>query len=71
MKEKLESGLISLVAYMVIGAAIMVGIRAAEWLIPQPETRVIICTYDDMGETECKAAADLMRAKLVRKGVGV
>jgi len=33
--------------YVFIGVCAGLGMRAVEWLIPQPEARVIVCMADD------------------------
>jgi hypothetical protein len=61
MKKRLGKLFTQLAAYVLVGAAVMVGIRVIEWTVPQPEMRVIVCTYADLGELECKGAAELLR----------
>jgi hypothetical protein len=47
---------------ILIGGLVVVGMRIAEWIIPQPEMRVIICTANDTMKIDtCKSAADLLK----------
>ncbi len=50
--------------FLLAGALLIVGMRAAEWLIPKPETRILICFEDDvrLGNT-CKRLDELREAK--------
>lgn len=45
--------------YFLIGAAIMCGIRAIEWIIPKPAIVTFICIVSDAAETECKTLDEL------------
>ncbi len=38
---------------LIAGFLVMCGLRAAEWLIPQPETRVILCLDDERYGSLC------------------
>lgn len=45
------------------GALIGVGVRAAEWSIPAPEMRVVVCTMSDVGHVEtCANVAELLKS---------
>ncbi len=45
-----------------LGVLVGTGVRAAEWAIPAPETRVIVCTVDDFDHVEtCTSAAELLK----------
>lgn len=49
---------------VMLGMLIGAGARAAEWAIPAPSMRVIICTLDDVGRVDtCKTAAELLKAR--------
>lgn len=37
---------------MAFGAIVIIGVRAAEWIIPAPETRVIVCMAEDMDKVD-------------------
>ncbi len=44
----------TLVAYFILGAVVVAGMRAAEWLIPQPEARILVCVTSDTGKRDCR-----------------
>ena len=47
---------------VVLGVLAGTGVRAAEWVIPAPEMRVIVCTMDDFDHVETRtSAADLLK----------
>ena len=48
--EKIKSGLIIFVGYVVLGAAVMLGIRGIEYLIHKPP--ILICLASDVGRVE-------------------
>ena len=48
---------------LVIGASLMLGIRAVEWLVPEPPSRIIVCMASDLGKRECRNLEELMQAK--------
>lgn len=51
-------------AFAGIGFALLVGIRAAEWLIPSPDTRIVVCFASDIGKVEtCSYLSELRAAK--------
>lgn len=57
-KELLAVGL-QLIA---IGALVMGGMRLAEWVIPEPEVKVIVCLADDVDRIEtCESLSDLVK----------
>lgn len=44
-----------------VGILLGVGFRLAEYLVPPPEVRVVVCTYSDSGKVElCKSAFELL-----------
>ena len=57
MKQTLIIALFTFIA----GALAMAGIRAAEWLIPEPEQRIVICMADELGDvTICRSLQDML-----------
>ena len=59
---KLKAIVIDLLRIVAFGVLIGSGMRAAEWAIPAPETRVIVCTIDDFDQVEtCTSAAELLK----------
>lgn len=53
---------------LAVGVIVVIGMRAAEWLIPAPEMRVIICMADDVGTVEaCASAAELLKSANTEK----
>lgn len=60
----IKEGLINAGLLVLVGMLIMGGIRAAEWLIPAPEERIVVCMAMDLPDhVECRALDKLMRAK--------
>lgn len=57
MKHALFSGFLCIVA----GALIGLSAQAAKYLLPDPDTRVIVCIADDDGVKDCEPAAELLR----------
>ena len=50
-----------IVKLLLIGAIIVAGMRAAEWLIPEPESRVLICFPSDTEKFRgCRSLADMI-----------
>lgn len=48
--------------YLFIGALMMAGMRVVEWVIPQPETKVLVCFASDAGKiSQCKRLDDLIK----------
>jgi hypothetical protein len=48
--------------WVMLGALVVVGMRAAEWLIPKPETRLIVCLAEDVDKSRaCRTLDELMR----------
>ena len=44
------------------GALMQLGIRAVEWIVPKPETRIVVCLASDLGEIEvCRSAASMIQ----------
>lgn len=47
--------------FLLIGVVLGTGFRIAQWVIPEPEVRVIVCTVNDFDHVEtCTRAADLL-----------
>lgn len=50
-------GVVAVAGFVIVGAG-----RAAEWLIPKPETRIIFCfSSNDMEIDVCKTAAEILK----------
>lgn len=47
------------IAYILLGACVGLGIKGIEWLIPSPERRIVVCMNADTGEGICKTLADI------------
>lgn len=46
---------------MAIGAIVIVGVRVAEWLIPAPEMRIIVCMGEDIKKVDtCVSLKELV-----------
>jgi uncharacterized protein (DUF486 family) len=45
------------VQFILIGVLVMLGMRAVEWTIPAPSTRIVFCMYEDGGH--CKTLQEL------------
>ena len=59
--EKAKALATAALTAIALGALVGTGIRAAEWVIPAPEMRVIVCTIDDFDHVEtCTSAAKLL-----------
>ena len=65
MLDKLKHALF----FPIVCFVVFCGGRAAEWLIPAPEARILVCfEYDvEMGNT-CHSLKDLVEAKKKRQG---
>lgn len=60
MKETIKSVLTIIAA----GSLIVVGFRIAEWVIPAPDTRVVICFANELDQVEiCKPASELLKKR--------
>ncbi len=60
-KNELKIRLIEVFAFIWLGAFLMTGMRIAEWLIPEPETKFFICFPDDVkGDKDCKNLHELI-----------
>lgn len=58
MKKILADGL----QIIAIGVLVAVGLRLAEWVIPEPEVKVIVCMGDDVNKVEaCQSLSDLVK----------
>lgn len=54
--------LAAIVFYAAMGAVVMAGMRAVEWLVPAPKRQVMVCIVDKADMTEC-IGLDEMPAK--------
>lgn len=60
--EKMKELAIDGLKILALGVLVGTGVRAAEWAIPAPEIRVIVCTMDDFDHVEiCTSAAELLK----------
>lgn len=60
--DKLKEFGIDALKILALGVMGGIGVRAAEWTIPAPELRVIVCTVDDFDHVEtCTSAAELLK----------
>lgn len=56
MKEKIAQ----LLAYVIVGIAIMIGFRIVEWVIPKPNTMIYVCRVGEDDKVKiCKTLAEL------------
>ena len=54
--------IIIFIKLIALGVIVMAGVRIAEWLIPAPEMKIVICLASDIGEVEiCNSLADLRK----------
>lgn len=72
MKERL----IAIAQIIGIGALIVAGMRAAEWVIPQPEERVLICFANELDQVQiCRTIKEILERSEARakatKGVSL
>lgn len=51
-----------LIAYVLLGACVGLGIKGIDWLIPSPEKRLVVCMNADTGKGICKTLADIETA---------
>jgi len=59
-KELLVDGL----QIIAIGVLVAAGFRLAEWVIPEPEVKVIVCMADDVDRVEaCESLSDLVKTR--------
>lgn len=64
MKEKLKAAM----TVVLLGILVIVGVRIAEWTIPAPEMRIVVCFANELDQVEiCKPADELLK----RKGGGL
>ena len=62
LNEMIEKALQTGIGLVVVGLLIGLGIRLAEWAVPQPSVRVMICTPADYSiHEECRAAGKAKR----------
>lgn len=60
--EKLKELGIDALKIFALGVVLGTGVKAAEWTIPAPELRVIVCTMDDFDRVKtCTSAAELLK----------
>lgn len=60
--EKAKELAIVALKIMALGVLVGTGVRAAEWAIPAPEMRVVVCTMNDFDKVEtCTSAAKLLK----------
>ena len=60
----------SVAQILLVGALIVVGMRAAEWVIPQPEMRVVMCFANEIDQVEvCNSLKELLDKAGLRKKV--
>lgn len=59
----------AVITYFVIGAVVMAGMRAVEWLIPAPKKELMVCIVDDITEPECESTEMPVRREPERQGV--
>lgn len=52
--------------FLLAGAVMTVGMRAVEWLIPQPESRIFVCMASDVGEIEVCEQLEQLKKKTHR-----
>lgn len=47
-----------------LGLLIAAGVRIGEWVIPAPETRLVVCFANELDQVEiCKPASELLKKK--------
>lgn len=52
------------ITLLVVGVLVGTGMRAAEWAIPAPQTRLLFCFANDLGKVEaCKTFEEISEAK--------
>lgn len=57
--------------YFMVGVCVLAGIRAAEWVFPQPTLQMVVCLADDLGTVHaCRTLNDLLAASEERGGGG-
>ncbi len=60
MRRKFLALGIRALSWVIIGGLVMTGMRIVEWLIPEPDTRLVICSADSAGQLEvCRTLAEL------------
>ncbi len=54
--------LIAIAQIIGMGILVMIGIRAAEWFIPAPEQRIVICFANELDQVEiCKELNEIIK----------
>lgn len=60
--EKAKELLVSGLQLIGIGLLVAGGMRLAEWVIPEPEVKVIVCMADEVDRIEtCQSLSDLVK----------
>lgn len=60
--EKAKELALDALKIVALGVLVGTGVRAAEWAIPAPEMRIVVCTMDDFDKVEtCTSAAELLK----------
>lgn len=60
--DKAKELAIDALKLVVLGVLVGAGVRAAEWAIPAPEMRVVVCAIDDFYKVEaCTSAIELLK----------
>lgn len=68
IKELAIKAAIKGAALIAVGALLLTGIRLAEWTIPRPDTRIVVCLASDIGEIdECTQLSELMQQSSIRE----
>lgn len=61
MKDFIKEASKTIGYFVFIGACAMVGIRAVEYIIPAPESRIAICFIGENETEECKILEDVIK----------
>jgi hypothetical protein len=62
--DKAESVWKYYVVMVTLGATMMLGARAIEWIVPKPPVEVAVCVYNSNNNfTECKFLSELKQEK--------
>lgn len=56
LEKAAQNGLVLLVVGVLVGA----GIRLADWVIPAPDTRIVVCTEDRL--PECRTLNEIRKS---------
>lgn len=64
----MKDRLIAIAQIIGIGALVVAGMRAADWVIPKPESRVVMCFANELDQVEiCRNLKELMERAELRK----